>query len=334
MHPVLFEIPGIGFPIRSFGVLAAAGIFLGIYLWGRLLARYGDDPGKDPARGSQAALWIVIGVFVGARLMYVGVETARYLHADVTPAMERWLEERRSATAPPLPVEERETARDVAVGYDFLHDPIRILFLWQGGLVMYGGLIGGILAGAWSARRHGLDLWNSFDTALIASFVGLAVGRWGCLLVGDDYGKVAPERWQHLPFPITIRVPSLEWLNAHPESLFDHELAGKVLWATQVWMSVNALLVALVGWIVLRRRQRYGTAGAVMLILYAITRFGIEMFRGDSIRGIWFDGALSTSQIVSIGIGFAGLVLLVLRPGRRLVPGGGQAPGPAAGRAT
>ena len=72
--------------------MVAGGIFLGIWIWGRLLARYGDDPKEDPQRGSQVALWIVVGVFVGARLMYVAVEVARYLAADVTSSMRRYLE--------------------------------------------------------------------------------------------------------------------------------------------------------------------------------------------------------------------------------------------------
>ncbi len=316
MHPVLFEIPGIGFPIRSFGVLVAAGIFLAIWVWGKLLARHGDDREKDPLRGSQVALWVIIGVLVGARLMYVTVEASRYWSADLSPAQVAWLDDRASDALPALSPEERETALAVAVGHDFLHDPMRILFLWQGGLVMYGGLFGGILFGAWSAKRRGLDVWNAFDTALVPSFLGLAVGRWGCLLVGDDYGKVVPEAWKHLSFPITIQVPPAEWLEAHSESLFDRELAGQVIWATQVWMSVNGLLIALVGWLLLRRRRRYGVAGAVMLLIYAVTRSTIEAFRGDSIRGLWFAGTVSTSQLVSIGVGIVAILLLVLRPGK------------------
>ena len=316
MHPVLFEIPGIGFPIRSFGVLVAVGIFLAIWVWGKLLARYGDEPAKDPARGSQVALWVIIGVLAGARLMYVGVEVSRYLDADLSEAQVAWLDARATDTLSPLGPEEREAARAVAVGHDFLRDPVRILFLWQGGLVMYGGLLGGILLGALSAKHHGLVLWNAFDTALVPSFIGLAIGRWGCLLVGDDYGRIVPEAYRDLPFPITLRVPSAEWLDAHRESLFDRALADQVIWCTQVWMSVNALVIALVGWLLLRRRKRYGTPGLVMLVIYACTRSAIEAFRGDEIRGLWFGGAMSTSQLVSIAIGIVALVLLVRRPGQ------------------
>jgi phosphatidylglycerol:prolipoprotein diacylglycerol transferase len=301
MHPILFEIPGIGFPIRSFGVLVAGGIFLAIWIWGSILQRHGEDPEEDPARSSQVAVWIVIGILLGARLLYVVVESARYLAADGPDAATRY-----------------------AIGHDFIHDPVRILFIWQGGLVMYGGLVGGVLGGLWAGRKHGLRMWNTLDTGLVAGFFGLAIGRWGCLLVGDDHGKVVPEGTE-LPFPFTVTVPSAEWLIENTHSLFPRALAGEVLWATQVWMSVNAVLVGLVGWWVLRHRSWKGQATAVMLVHYAITRFAIEMFRGDEIRGLWFGGTVSTSQLVSIGGLLLGLYLLVRRPGPPLSAGAVEA---------
>ncbi len=319
MHPVLFEIPGIGFPIRSFGVMVAGGMFLGIWLWGRLLAKYGDDPEEDPLRASQVAVWVVIGILLGARLMYVTVESTRYLTADVSEEVEAYLSaSQRGQVAATLSAEDLATARRVAGGHDFVHDPVKILLIWQGGLVMYGGLIGGALLGMWSSRKQKLKVWSALDTALIGAFAGLMVGRWGCLLVGDDFGKVVEGAQASLPFPLTITVPSLDWLNAHPQSLFPREYAGQTLWATQVWMSVNAILVALVGWFVLKRRTWKGQAMAVMIVHYSITRFLIEMYRGDEIRGVWFDGALSTSQLISVA-GFAlGVFLLVKRPGPRI----------------
>lgn len=330
MHPVLFEIPGLGFPLRSFGVMVAAGFLLAVWLWGRFLARYGEDPENDPARGADVGVWILIGVLGGARLMYVGVEVTRNLVADTTPAMETWLAaEDRAMAAARLGVEhqdELDRARELAVGYDFIHDPIQVFLVWRGGLVMYGGLIGAILLGTWAARRKGLNPWNALDTGLVCGFFGQAVGRWGCLLVGDDHGSVVPERFENLPFPITIRVPSLEWLQAHPDSLFPHELAGSVLWATQPWMSVNAVLVALVAWWVLRRRTWMGQVTAVVLIQYTATRFLIEAFRGDSVRGMWFGDTISTSQLIAIPGFLIGVWMLVRRVG------GGPPPEPPESR--
>ena len=106
-------------------------------------------------------------------------------------------------------------------------------------------------------------------------------------------------------------MPSLEWLQANPQSLFDHELAGKTLWAVQPWMSVNALVIAAVAYWMLKRRRWYGQVGALVAVHYAVTRFAIEAFRGDEIRGLWFGGALSTSQLLAIPVALTGLFFLV-----------------------
>ncbi len=318
MYPVLFELPGIGFPIRTFGVLVAAGFLFALWLWARLLARYGVDPENDPERGSRVAMWILIGVLGGARLMYVGVESMRYLRSDLTPGVEGYLATaERERVAAVLSPDELELAHRVQVGHDFLHDPLSVLFIWQGGLVMYGGFFGAILLGCWAARREGMNPLNALDTGLICGFAGQTIGRWGCLFVGDDYGSKVPEPYRDLPFPVTVRVPDREWLAANPESLFDPSLAGEVLWATQPWMSINALMIAVVGWLFLRRSRWHGQTAAWILVHYSVTRFAIEMFRGDDVRGVWFGGALSTSQLISIPAALVGLALLFWKRQRK-----------------
>src|SRR5262245_47206959 len=287
MHPVLFRIPWIHFPVRTFGALVAAGILLGLWIWGRLLARYGSDPKEDPQRASQAALWLVIGILAGARLFYVGVEVTRYVTADLSPAMKAYLAGDEKPLGS-LDEQEREVAMRgasrVKVGHDFVHDPFQILLIWQGGLVMYGGMIGGMLLGLHGARKYKLEPWRGLDTGLTSGFVGLAIGRIGCLMVGDDYGCVVESAfessWRPRGFgngcevgPLTIRLPTLEWLQANSESLFEDDLAGKVLWATQPWMSLNAILIALAGFLWLRLRLRPGVATALMLTQYAVCRF-------------------------------------------------------------
>jgi len=327
MHPVLFHVPLLDFPIRTFGALVAAGILVGIWLWGKALERHGDDPEEDPERASRSALWIVVGVLVGARVFYVSVESLRYLTADLSEAQVDYLDAPRAERATPaakLTAEELATAGKYSVGHAFLHDPLQVVMIWQGGLVMYGGLLGGILFGLHVVKKQGLERWNALDTGLTAGFVGLFFGRIGCLMVGDDYGSVVPAAFETSARPIalpnggeigflTIKVPTLEWLVANPESLFEHSLAGKVLWASQPWMMLNALLCAGAGFLWLRRRRHVGVPAALMLMQYAVSRFTIEVFRGDEVRGLWFDGRVSTSQLVSVVILGLGAGLLAWR---------------------
>jgi phosphatidylglycerol:prolipoprotein diacylglycerol transferase len=273
MHPILFEIPGVNWPIRSFGVMVAIGFLVGSHIFTRLAARYGDDPKNDPARYSTITVWIVVGVMIGARAMYVIVQIA--MNTDD--------------------------------GKHFRADPLSILRIWEGGLVMYGGMIGAIACGMWAAKRLKVRPVHALDMGLVGGFVGQAIGRIGCLLVGDDYGKVVPERFRHLPFPITLRVP-----NPLPkESLFGADNAGQVLWATQPMMTFKALLIAFIGWQILKRRRYAGQVSLWIILMYAILRSAVELLRGDGVRGVWFGGTVSTSQMISLVMGLGAAALLV-----------------------
>ena len=272
MHPILFELPG-GFPLRSFGLMVVLGFLLGSHLYGRLGRRYSADPEATAAGYASVPLWILGGILLGARGMYVIVEVLQ----------------------------------GTEVGQGYVDDPLTVFAYWEGGLVMYGGTFGGIGLGLWAAKRHGLRLWHALDLGLTAGFFGLAVGRVGCLLVGDDFGKIVPEASEGLPFPLTIRVP-----DPLPDgSLFGVDNIGQVLWATQPWMSINAVLMGLVGLWMIKRRRYAGQVTLVLLVLYSVARYTIESFRGDKIRGLWFDDTLSTSQLVSIVLGTLSLALLV-----------------------
>jgi len=99
-------------------------------------------------------------------------------------------------------------------------------------------------------------------------------------------------------------------------SLFGAENAGQVLWATQPWMSLNALALGLVAWSILRKRRYTGQVTLWTLLLYSITRYVIEAFRGDTLRGIWLGGLASTSQIISVVAGVFAAAMLVRMRGR------------------
>jgi phosphatidylglycerol:prolipoprotein diacylglycerol transferase len=282
VHPILFTIPGLDFPIRAFGLMLAAGFLVGSWILGRLAARYGDDPKGDPERFSRVTFWILIGVVLGARALYILVEVGQ----------------------------------GSEVGHEFTSKPWKMLAVWEGGLVMYGGMIGACGLGLWAAKREKMRVWHALDLGLVAGMVGLAIGRVGCFLVGDDFGKVVPPSCEGLPWPITLRVP-----NPLPEqSLFGHENAGKVLWATENWMSLKALLIAYIGWQLLKRRRYGGQVALWIVLLYALLRGTVEFFRGDTIRGLWFGGTISTSQLIGIVMAAISITLLVKYRQRRDEP--------------
>ena len=159
----------------------------------------------------------------------------------------------------------------------FTQDKWALLRIWEGGLVWYGGLIPAAFAAFLLLARSKLPVLPVADIAAVALMLSLGIGRWACLLAGDDYGS-----------------PTDSWLGIrfyHPQSLIPRELRGTAehaavaLHPTQLYMSVNCLwLFFALEWI--RRRARWaGQTVAWMLVLYAVTRaILIEPFRGDFVE--------------------------------------------------
>src|SRR5215212_11134084 len=70
----------------------------------------------------------------------------------------------------------------------YAQHPADIVAVWQGGIAVYGGFVGGVLAGVVAAWRLGLPVWRCLDAATPAMLVGQAVGRIGCFINGDAWG--------------------------------------------------------------------------------------------------------------------------------------------------
>jgi phosphatidylglycerol:prolipoprotein diacylglycerol transferase len=152
---------------------------------------------------------------------------------------------------------------------EFEQNKLQVFAIWNGGLVWYGGLIPAVIAGVLLLVKWKLPVLPLCDACAVAIMLALGIGRWSCLLAGDDYGKPT-ELWQGIRFYSGLVPEGLKGIPLHP---------------TQLYMSVNALWLFLVlEWI--RRRSSYaGKTFAMMLILYAATRaFFIEPFRGDFVE--------------------------------------------------
>jgi len=174
-----------------------------------------------------------------------------------------------------------------------------LTFLRLGG-VFYGGLLTALVVGIWCVRRWGLPVWKVGD--ILAPYIALAqgIGRWACFSAGCCWGEPTTLPWgvvftdpyahQRVGVPLNLHL--------HPTQLY-HSLAGFVMFA---------LLI------LLRRKKRFdGELLWSYILLYSITRFFIEFFRGDY-RGSLFQGLLSTSQFISLlTIPLSIIMLLYLR---------------------
>ncbi len=172
----------------------------------------------------------------------------------------------------------------------YLKNPLEILYLWEGGLVYYGGLIGaGITAFVW-LRKHRQPVWQVADCLAPGLALGQVFGRIGCYFNGCCYGKV--DAVYGVVFPgLGDGLPHL------PTQLYE---AGFVL--------VLALFLL---WF----KGRRGYPGQVFWIyvaLYAAGRFWLETLRGDSERGVLFWGVLSPGQWISL-LGLVAALIFHLR---------------------
>ncbi len=183
----------------------------------------------------------------------------------------------------------------------FLRAPWRFFFIWQGGLVFYGGVVAGLAVGWALARRWGIPLLAMMDCFAPPLALGQVFGRLGCFMAGCCYGRECD-----LPWAVTF---------THPQTLAP---PGLPLHPTQLY-SAGALLAifALLMWLWPRRRA----AGQVFFtygLLHGLARVVIEQFRGDW-RGPSLLWGLTPTALTGLGLaaGCAVGLALLHRRGRR-----------------
>ncbi len=232
-------------------VLHTFGVFLcaGYYLALRWLLRGARQKGLDAERVWGLGLSIIIGAIIGAKALMV----IRFFPDYLAHPSDLW-----------------SLATLQAAG-DF-----------------YGGFAGALIA-AWIffARHPDVPRWLMADLSGPAIALGQAIGRIGCFMAGDDYGRPT-----NLPWAVVFRDPEAAEIGGTP--------LGVPLHPVQIYESLTCLALFLfLVWLV-RRKRFEGEIILTYTILYAIARFFLEFFRGDADRGFVFGGALSTSQAIAI----------------------------------
>jgi phosphatidylglycerol:prolipoprotein diacylglycerol transferase len=185
----------------------------------------------------------------------------------------------------------------LVVDYDtFPHTLAGLLTLLRSGGVFYGGLIAAVVVALWYLRRHRMPVWTVTDVFAPGIALGHVVGRMGCLFAGCCFGRPATVPWAitfHSEYAAAnvgtpLNVP------LHPTQLYE----------------AGAELLILVFLLVTERRGRPypGRTFWAYMLLYGISRFVIEFYRGDT-RGTV--GMFSTSQFVSMLLVPLAIVMLI-----------------------
>lgn len=146
----------------------------------------------------------------------------------------------------------------------------------------YGGFVAGVGVAIFYLRRHAIPFWKAADVTAPCLVLAQALGRWGCFFAGCCYGKPTQLSWG-MVFPAVPLCDDGTAIHPWPvyESLGDLALFG--------------LLLAL-----FPRRRFDGQIFLIYVALYATLRGLLEFLRGDEVRGLYFGGAVSLSQVVAL----------------------------------
>lgn len=185
----------------------------------------------------------------------------------------------------------------------YLSNPLKIVYVWEGGMSFHGGLIGSILAIALYAKHKKIPTWSMFDIVALPTPLGLFFGRMGNFINGELWGKPTDGTWGvRFQEPIA-NSPTLQTalgVPRHPTQLY--EAAGE------------GLLLFLILFLASRfgKNLKPGSIGGLFLFGYGCARFAVEFNRlPDGQLGYLYGGWLTMGHTLSLPMIIGGLMILL-----------------------
>ncbi len=246
--------------IRFYGLILVTGAVIGTYLASTEARRKGQDPNLV----WDALVWALIGGIIGARLYHVFTPPPSMVTAGFTTAA-------------------------------YFADPIKIFEVWNGGLGIPGGIVGGLLA-LWLYTRYAkVDFLTWVDIAAPGVPLAQAIGRWGNFVNQELYGKPTNLPWAIYIAPQNRVAGFTQFERFHPVFLYESIL--------------NLLVCLAMLWLARRfaERLRPGDMLLLYLMFYSTARFFMEFLRLDSsgFGNLNINQTLSAVVAVMAGIWFA-----------------------------
>jgi len=207
--------------------------------------------------------------------------------------------------------------------YAILFHDIRLLFD-RAGLVWYGGLLGGFLACSAIILIKKVEFLRVADATAPSLSIGYALGRIGCFLVGDDYGRPTTS-WVGIAFPKGSPPTTADSLRSFGVTV-DPSLPADALLRvhpTQLYESAASFLIFFILLRHSRSEHRAGRTVGLFLILAGIERFLVEIVRAKDDR---FLGPFTVAQLISVILVVVGAVLFARRNPRIFQPEAHPAP--------
>jgi phosphatidylglycerol:prolipoprotein diacylglycerol transferase len=177
-------------------------------------------------------------------------------------------------------------------------DPMYPLRIWEGGMSIHGGLLGGVVALLIFAKTHKRVIGDVFDFVVPLPGLGILFGRIGNFINGELWGKPTD-----LPWGFNVNGVVL-----HPSQLYEALFEGLILFI-------------LIWWFTSKPRPRYAPAG-LFLVFYGTVRVLVEFVRvPDKQLDYLFGGWLTMGQLLSLPMIVIGIIFL-LKAYRTGVPSG------------
>lgn len=178
----------------------------------------------------------------------------------------------------------------------YSEDLLAVFNIREGGLAIYGAVIGGLIAARIVSRRHGISLRSLLDVLAPSLALGQAIGRWGNYINMEAYGlRIAEESLQFFPFAVEIPVGDFWYWHM---ATFFYEFCWDLI--------VFVLLLY-----IRRHSRRAGDVFTWYLLLYCAGRTVIEGLRNDSLTFI--SEFVRISQVLSAFVAFGVVIYFFLR---------------------
>lgn len=168
---------------------------------------------------------------------------------------------------------------------DFWSDPFLVFRVWEGGLVFQGGVIFALFFVIYYSQKHKLNLFQITDIFAVPLALGHGLGRLGCFFAGCCYGKPCG-----LDFPLGVVFPDI------PDTVAP---TGIPLYPTQLFEAFAEIIVFFVLFRFRRSKPFDGAVFLLYMMIYAVLRSIVEVFRGDGIRGFIVEPYFSVAQFIS-----------------------------------
>ena len=206
--------------VRWYSLAYIIGIFFGFYYAQHLIKKYWNKENINIKNFDNFLIYVILGIILGGRTGYILFYNFNY----------------------------------------YLHNPIEVLFLWQGGMSFHGGAIGVYIATIFFAKKSKIKILVLTDIITCVAPFGIFLGRIANFINGELYGKKTFSEYG-------VVFPKIDMEPRHPSQLYEAFLEGLLL-----FLLLNLILKH-------KKKLFNGELSCYFLIFYSIFRIASEVFR-------------------------------------------------------